>query len=169
MPMKTVLIRLSATRSAHGTFGWFLEVQGSRVVKSVAPARVSAPSFLSSRVNSACSPRLNSPRNASPIRTPFRATIAPTLGATLPGSPFDSRESAIARSISSRLELFRVVLLGPIRVSRSHRRASHSLLAPSSRGIPQKSASPSRKCASTYVHKYGVMRINSRARSPRAM
>src|SRR2546427_360404 len=44
------------------------------------------PPHLSSSVNSACSPSLSSPRNASPMTTPSRATIAPPLGEILPGS-----------------------------------------------------------------------------------
>jgi conjugative relaxase-like TrwC/TraI family protein len=88
-PITTRLIRRSMMRSTHGTFGLFRDVHGSNVVKSVAPASVSSPSFRSRRVNSACSPWPSSARNASPRRTPSRATTAPTFGDTRPGSLTD--------------------------------------------------------------------------------
>ncbi len=60
-PITTLPIRLSMILSAHASFGLLRVVHGSRVVKRVAPARVSSPSFFSSNVNSACSPGESSP------------------------------------------------------------------------------------------------------------
>ena len=84
-------------RSAHGSFGSLRAVHGS----SVAPASVSFANFFSSSVNSACSAGASSPRNASPITTPSRATTAPTFGETFPGSLSHRRARAIARSINA--------------------------------------------------------------------
>ena len=101
-PMTTRPMRLSMIRSTHAIFGGLRPVQGSKVVNSVAPASVSSRSFFSNSVNSACSPGASSPRNASPITMPSRATTAPTFGETLPGSLTHWRAIAIARSMSAR-------------------------------------------------------------------
>ena len=56
-------------------------------------------------MNSAWSPGASSPRKASPITTPSRATTAPTFGETLPDSLSHWRANAITRSISVRSSL----------------------------------------------------------------
>jgi len=98
--MNTRLIRLSIMRSAQAILGWFRDVHGSKVVKSVAPANVFSASFLSRSVNSACSPGASSPRNACPSALPSRAMTAPTFGEILPGSLLHFRARSIALSMS---------------------------------------------------------------------
>jgi hypothetical protein len=83
-PITTLASRRSITRSTHSRFGALRAVQGSRVVKSVAPAINSSPSFFSSSVNSACSPASNSPRKLPRLRRLRVRERRPPLGKSIP-------------------------------------------------------------------------------------